>query len=144
MDASSSNLRSSAAMTWLNNLRRADCGIALRALFGITALGACVFLNPAKAGVGVGVNKFDLAMQYVGTASGGDGSDAYLQVTVGMAKKALRDAQEAGVTYVRFAATGFRPTAFGTRGDLDLWRRDPAAYWARLDELMNDLDSHQI
>lgn len=92
----------------------------------------------------VGLNKFDLAKQYLGTASGGDGSEPYRRVTVAMARKAIRDAADIGVTYFRVAATGFSPNAPGQPGDLDLWISEPAKYWDYMDTMMQDLDQAGI
>lgn len=97
----------------------------------------------ANAG-SIGVNKFDLARQYIGTASGGDGSDRYRVVTRAMARKALADARDAGVVFVRASATGFGPIAPGRAGDLDRWVSDPPAYWRQIDEMFDDLDANGL
>ena len=60
----------------------------------------------------IGLNKFDLLKQYTGLASGGDGSTRYRKVTQAMGRKAIADARDAGVTYLRVAATGFAPSAY--------------------------------
>jgi hypothetical protein len=86
----------------------------------------------------IGLNKFDLALQYIGRASGGDGSAAYTQVTRAMARKAISDAALAGVTYFRISASGFKPH------DLDLWVKNPTLYWAALDQMMADLHAAGI
>ncbi len=52
---------------------------------------------------GIGLNKFDLFLQYLGHASGGDGSAAYRVVTREMARKAIADAKNLGVGF-RFVA----------------------------------------
>jgi len=90
----------------------------------------------------IGLNKFDLLKQYLGTASGGDGQFAYRRVTQAMGRKAMVDARDVGARFFRISATGFSPSAYGGRGDLDLWRRDPAAHWALFDQMMNDLHKH--
>jgi hypothetical protein len=92
----------------------------------------------------VGLNKFDLFKQYLGTASGGDGSAAYRRVTRAMAKKAIADAHDIGVPFFRISATGYAPSSRGAAGDLDLWQRDPSAYWALFDQMMDDLHAHGI
>ena len=89
----------------------------------------------------IGFNKFELAKQYLGNASGGDGSGRYRNVTVRMARKALADARDAGVRFLRVSATGFAPAAPGQPGDLDLWVKDPAAHWAQMDMMFDDLDA---
>lgn len=90
----------------------------------------------------IGLNKFDLVKQYTGLASGGDGSVRYRRVTQAMGRKAIADARDAGVSYLRVSATGFAPSAYNRPGDLDLWLKNPTSYWALIDELMNDLDTH--
>jgi hypothetical protein len=92
----------------------------------------------------IGLNKFDLFKQYLGTASGGDGGLAYRRVTQGMAKKAIADAHDIGVSFLRISATGFAPASYGKSGDLDLWRRDPLAYWDLFDQMMNDLSAQNM
>ncbi len=92
----------------------------------------------------VGLNKFDLVKQYTGLASGGDGSVRYRRVTQAMGRKAIADARDAGATYLRMSATGYAPSAYGRPGDLDLWIKDPAVYWAQIDELMDDLEAHDM
>lgn len=95
--------------------------------------------------ISIGVNKFDLFMQYTGTASGGDGGAAYRRVTRAMAKKALDDAKDAGVRYVRVfmgGRTSFTPR--DGRDSLALWRTDPEAFWRQVDEMMDDLDAREI
>ena len=94
--------------------------------------------------MGIGLNKFDLAMQYTGKASGGDGSDNYRKVTTAMAKKAIADAQDAQVKYMRIAITGFAPSAYNRPSDLSLWLSEPQAYWSHMDNMMNDLDKANI
>ena len=92
----------------------------------------------------VGLNKFDLFKQYLGTASGGDGGMSYRRVAQGMAKKAIADAHDIGVPFLRISATGFHPSVYGEPGDLDLWRRDPLAYWALFDQMMDDLHAQDM
>lgn len=92
----------------------------------------------------VGLNKFDLVKQYTGLASGGDGSVRYRRVTKAMGRKAIADARDAGVTYLRVSATGYAPSVYGRPGDLDLWIKAPAVYWSQLDELMDDLEAHDM
>jgi hypothetical protein len=82
---------------------------------------------------GIGLNKFDLALQYIGRASNGDGGPAHTQVTRAMARKAIGDAANLGVSYFRVSAGGYKPH------DLDLWVKNPTQYWAALDSMMADL-----
>jgi Cellulase (glycosyl hydrolase family 5) len=115
--------------------------------FGLQILTGIVLVVPnlAQSAVGnapsVGLNKFELTKQYLGTASGGDGSERYRNVTVPMARKALADANDAGVRFMRVAASGFAPAVPGQPGDLDLWVKDASAYWTRLDSMFDDLDA---
>lgn len=89
----------------------------------------------------IGLNKFDLAMQYMGTASGCDGANLECQrVTKAMAKKAITDAGYAGFPYLRVAVMGYAPSVWGQRSDLDLWITDSHRYWKMMDEMMADLD----
>lgn len=93
----------------------------------------------------VGINKFDLFMQYTGTASGGNGSLAYRRVTRAMAQKALDDAKDAGVKYVRVFMGGRTSLNPGDGKDsLDRWRNDPETFWSQVDEMMDDLDARGI
>ncbi|MDQ7051869.1 MAG: Ig-like domain-containing protein, partial [candidate division KSB1 bacterium] len=89
----------------------------------------------------MGINKFDLFKQYQGTPMGAYAGSAYQKVSRAMAKKAIVDAANAGITYFRVSVTGFQPAAYGEPGDLDLWMRDPQAHWALFDELMADLNA---
>ncbi|MBU0620482.1 MAG: cellulase family glycosylhydrolase [Gammaproteobacteria bacterium] len=99
----------------------------------------------AKSTVSIGVNKFDLFIQYTGTASGGDGSVPYRRVTRAMAKKALDDAKDAGIKFVRVSMSGRTSTKPGDgRDSLDLWRTDPETFWRQVDEMMDDLDARGI
>jgi hypothetical protein len=70
-----------------------------------------------------------------------------------MAEKAIVDARNIGVTYLRVSATGYYPDAYsraGTgnsgegTGDLELWRDDPSAYWGLFDQMMDDLHSNGV
>jgi hypothetical protein len=98
----------------------------------------------------VGLNKFDLFLQYLGHASGGWGSGyrqaQYQRVTRAMGEKAIVDAQDIGVTYLRVSATGYHPATFrrSQPSDLGLWRDDPSAYWALFDQMMADLRTHEV
>jgi hypothetical protein len=102
--------------------------------------------NPAaQAGISIGANKFDLFSQYIGTASGGDGSAAYRRVTRAMARKALDDARDAGIRYLRVSMSGRTSSVAGDgRDSLDLWRTDPRLFWNQVDEMMDDLDARGI
>src|SRR5688572_12929322 len=109
-------------------------GFAALVLLSWCALAAQVQQMP------VGANKPDLAVQYLGTASGGDGSERYRRVTTAMAQKAIADAADAGIGFFRVAITGFAPRKPGDRSDLALWQQDPQRYWSLIDQMMDDLD----
>ena len=116
----------------------------IKALLGLCLLIPFWHASIEAKSLGVGLNKFDLAMQYTGKASGGDGSDNYRKVTTAMAKKAIGDAQDAQVKYMRIAITGFAPSAYNRPSDLSSWISDPQAYWSHMDDMMNDLDKANI
>ncbi|WP_114562205.1 Ig-like domain-containing protein [Ephemeroptericola cinctiostellae] len=116
----------------------------IKALLGVCLLIPFWHTSTEAKSMGIGLNKFDLAMQYTGKASGGDGSDNYRKVTTAMAKKAIADAQDAQVTYMRIAITGFAPSAYNRPSDLSSWISDPQTYWSHMDDMMNDLDKANI
>jgi hypothetical protein len=92
----------------------------------------------------IGMNKFDLPLQYIGRASGGDGSTEQTTVTRAMAHKAIDDATHLGISYFRFAASGFGPSHSGEMGDLDLWLKEPSRYWSLIDQMIADLQIANI
>ena len=92
----------------------------------------------------VGLNKFDLFMQYLGRNFGGLTGPAFQKVSRAMAIKAIIDARNIGVTYFRVSATGFAPAEYGEAGDLDLWQTNPQTYWATFDTMMTDLGAAGI
>jgi hypothetical protein len=63
-------------------------------------------------------------LQYLGPASGGRESGyqtaSYQRVTQAMAKKAIVNAYNIGVTYLRVSATGYFPNAFSHPWNNDL------------------------
>lgn len=122
-----------------------DCGASEASALAQVTVSALPKPWPAPKSA-VGLNAFDLAFQYLGRTSGGDGSPVYQKVTKAMAKKSIKDAMNIGVGYFRVAISGFGPELYGTEGDLDLWL-DPetkAAYWSLLDEMMGDLNASGI
>jgi len=88
----------------------------------------------------VGLNKFDLFLQYLGKS----GDTANQKITKAMARKAIVDAKNIGISYMRFAATGYAPASINASGDLDLWVSNPAEYWKRFDTMMYDLNANGI
>jgi hypothetical protein len=96
---------------------------------------------PAYPPGSIGLNAFDLASDYAGYASGGDGSAKYVNVEMALAQKSMLDAKRVGAKFLRVDMTGYNPqSAGGTPGPLNLWRSDPQAYWADMDKMMQDLD----
>lgn len=117
--------------------------LALRRL--VVGLALCSLFPPVMADTpAVGVNKFELLLQYLGRASNGDGARAYSRATIAMARKALDDAKDIGVPFVRVSVSGFAPSGHEQSGDLELWRRDPAVFWRVMDSMMDDLDARGI
>jgi hypothetical protein len=94
--------------------------------------------------ISVGMNKFDLFQQYLGRASGGDGTLKYQRMTQAMARKAMADAADIGATYFRVSATGYAPSAYGKQGDLDLWLKNRKTYWRLFDQMMRDMQAQKI
>jgi Bacterial Ig domain len=122
---------------------------------GLAAAAAWLLITIAPAGAQVpqgalervlGANKPDLLLQYLGNASGADGSPAARAVTMAMARKSLADAAGVGFGFLRIMAAGYGPSAPPPAGapgqnDLALWQTDPALYWSRVDAMFDDLDA---
>lgn len=87
----------------------------------------------------VGLNKFDLFLQYLGCSSHRSEDRKASRI---LARKAISRARESGVPYLRYSASGFHPVAYNSPGDLDLWKSDPGEFWRRYDEMMDDLDEN--
>lgn len=117
----------------LTALRGTPPGAALGVLWQNHASPSESKWNPS-----VGINKFDLFMQYLGSASGGDQSPEHQRVTKAMAKKAITDAATYSISYFRLAIAGYFPE------DLDLWIEDPPAFWNLMDEMMADLKASDV
>ena len=100
----------------------------------------------AIAATPLGANKFDLLLQYEGYNAYSDRSDAYRRVTRAMGRKAILDAKDAGFAFLRVSAVGYGATdpQDSRRDMLNLWQSDPATYWRRFDEMMDDLDRANI
>lgn len=93
----------------------------------------------------VGLNKFELALQYTGRGNECRLTDENCyKVSKAMAKKSIIDAKNIGVTYFRVAVTGYGPANWNGSGDLELWQNQPAVYWSRMDEMINDVDRFGI
>jgi hypothetical protein len=122
----------------------AKCGITRRALLAGTLLLLTTFIDCRLtiAATPLGANKFDLLLQYEGYNDFSDRSDAYRRVTRAMARKAILDAKDAGFGFLRVSVTGYGGSDPRTsqRDMLRLWQSDPATYWLRVDEMLDDLD----
>ena len=90
----------------------------------------------------LGANKADLMVDYFArTIPQPDQSDGYVQIRRLMAEKALADARDAGLSFLRVQVTGYRPVNFGDeQNDLREWQNDPASFWATMDEMFDALD----
>ena len=128
-------------------MRSRTIGRRLLLALSLLAIASFVLQPRALAAVpaaSIGLNKMDLALQYLGMASGGNGSPEYVRVDRAMARKAIADAHQLGVRFFRVAMTGFAPSTYGARGDLDLWVKDPNQYWDAIDTMMADLRRSDI
>lgn len=96
---------------------------------------------PVAVSVTIGINKFDLLKQYSGATARQNAGVISNGVVLELAGKALDDARDIGVELVRVSVSGYGPSVPGEPGDLDLWRTAPATFWARVDAMMEDLDS---
>lgn len=93
----------------------------------------------------IGLNKFDLFRQYLGGITGEGNVDlAFQKVSQAMARKAMVDARNIGVTYLRVGVTGIAPRTYDSPGELDLWMHDSPRYWALVDQAMADLESNKL
>jgi hypothetical protein len=106
--------------------------------FLVCVVSEAVFAAPAAH---LGLNKYELVRQYLGTANGGDGGSEYRKVTRALAKKAIVDARGAEASFLRVAVTGYAPSTYYQRGDLALWMENGPAYWRIVDETFDDLDA---
>lgn len=92
----------------------------------------------------LGANKFDLMLDYVAPRPpAGVDPEGYRRVRRAMGQKAIADARDAGLTFLRAAITGFGPVELNSRNqnDLVVWQTDPARFWAALDAMFADLDT---
>jgi Bacterial Ig domain len=120
-------------------------------LVGITLFSILLAACGITASVGshageLGVNKVDLARQYIpSAASGSEAVSASLYIHRLMAKKAIADAHDAGMSFMRVGVTGYWPNNFGDReNDLAVWQADPQRFWEGMDEMFTDLDAAGI
>lgn len=99
---------------------------------------------PPPAAPVLGANKFDLSLQYLGLASGGDGSVRWQRLGRAMARKALDDARYYNFAFLRISATGFGPRHPQDRNDLEMWQAEPARYWKIMDTMMDDVEKRNL
>src|SRR5712691_9420546 len=124
-------------------LRHAINSLGVLLLLSLIALIAAGATASATA---LGANKFDLMLDYVAPSPpAGANPEGYRRVRQAMAKKAIADAHDAGLTFFRVAVTGYSPVEFNTKAhDLTLWQSDPSRFWAALDAMFDDLDATGI
>jgi Bacterial Ig domain/Cellulase (glycosyl hydrolase family 5) len=112
-------------------------------------LSLCVLIGfgsgPTTAAA-IGANKFDLLLQFLDTPPpAGVAAEGYRRVRRAMAAKAIADARDAGLTFLRVAVTGFSPADFDQKAnDLALWQQDPPRFWVAADRMFDALDGAGI
>ena len=86
----------------------------------------------------VGLNKFDLAMQYFGIRGAGSPTT---DVVVGtqLAQKAIIDAKRTGAKFLRVSVMGYNPEDLPT-----IWHANPTAFWVTMDKMMADLNASNM
>lgn len=99
---------------------------------------------PPPATPVLGVNKYNLSLQYLGLASGGDGSVSWQRLGRALARKSLDDARYYNFAFLRISATGYGPRHPKDRNDLALWQSDPAKYWQIIDTMMDDVEKRHL
>src|SRR5438105_12098276 len=84
-----------------------------------------IYSVAANAGE-LGANKFDLFLQYLPPSAPTPNAEGYHYITRAMAKKAIADARDAGLAFLRVAVTGYWPVGFGNQpNDLAMWQKNP-------------------
>jgi len=117
----------------------------LRLTIFARAAAAFFFFCSLAWGGELGADKFELALLYLPpSVTVPEGQDAYRFVSRALAKKAIADARDAGIGFLRVGITGWWPNNFGVRSDLSVWQSDPTKFWARLDEMFDDLDKAKV
>jgi hypothetical protein len=91
----------------------------------------------------IGANKFDLLLQFLDTPPpAGANVEGYRRVRRAMAEKAIGDARDTGLAFLRVAVTGYSPTDFGQKAnDLALWQQDSPRFWMAADGMFDALDA---
>lgn len=92
----------------------------------LVIVASCFVVWPPCAGAfagSLGANKFDLLLQYVLPGPDRENVAGYRHIRQAMAQKAIADAGDAGLRFLRVAAAGFFPADFDDRrNDLLLWQ----------------------
>src|SRR6266542_1592681 len=107
-----------------------------------SALVVSAGLNSAFGGE-LGANKFDLLLQYLdhSPAAAGRAAAGEHYIKQAIADKAIADAHDAGLAFLRVAVTGYAPSEpGGGNNDLALWQHDPPAFWVSADRMFDALD----
>ncbi len=92
----------------------------------------------------LGGNKFDLFSQYLGYANHCDGTPPCVRVTRDLAIKAIADASDAGLGFLRLGIAGWSPDRPGQSGELSVWRASPQLYWQTMDAMFDMLDHSHV
>jgi len=111
-----------------------------------SALLVLAWLNTASGGE-LGANKSDLLLQYLDPVAAGANRDTAGERLIrrAMAEKAVADAHDAGLAFLRVGVTGYAPSEPGSRNnDLALWQNDPPAFWAAADRMFDALDRAEL
>lgn len=118
--------------------------------FWLTVWLACLFSTccPRSGDATVlGANKSDLAAQYVGPNTADEAQTSAVashQVRLAMGKKAILDARDAGLKFLRVAVTGYFPVHAGDQSDLAIWQNNPSLFWGLMDRMFDDLDAANL
>jgi hypothetical protein len=112
-------------------------------------LSLCVLIGVGSGratAAAIGANKFDLLLQFLDTPPpAGVDAEGYRRVRRAMAEKAIADARDTGLAFLRVAVTGYSPADFGHKAnDLALWQQDPPRFWMAADRMFDALDGAGI
>lgn len=94
-----------------------------------TLLDSAVVVGIPPVKPGVGQNKMDIFMQYLGATSGCDGTPEYRKLLRKMAVKSIHDASELGTKYIRVAVSGFGVD------EISQWQNDSVNFWNAMDDM---------
>ena len=119
----------------------------LALIFGLLSLCILIGFGSGQAtAAAIGANKFDLLLQFLDTPPpAGLTAEGYRRVRRAMAEKAIGDARDAGLAFLRVAVTGYSPADFGQKAsDLAPWQQDPPRFWVAADRMFDALDGAGI